>query len=77
MGEEQVMKEKKPDGNQGDVQPEKEKDTLSPAIRQVLETEASEAEIQTAIDAAREEGLRITREEAIEILRKSPKKSEG
>lgn len=77
MGEEQAMKEKESGGNRGNVPPERGKDVLSPAIRQVLETEASEAEIQAAIDAAREEGLTITREEAIKVLRKSPKKSEG
>lgn len=41
---------------------------LSPEMRQLLEEEIIEAEIQTAIDAASEEGYSVTREQAIKIL---------
>lgn len=46
-----------------------EKD-ISPEMRQLLEEEAIEAEIEGAMDAALEEGYFITREEAIKILNK-------
>lgn len=41
---------------------------LSPEIIQILEDEAKEAEIQAAIDAAAEEGIIVSREEAARIL---------
>lgn len=44
------------------------KKELSPALEQLLKEEAVEAEIQSAIDAALEEGFTITREEAISFL---------
>ncbi len=45
---------------------------LSPQMRILLEEEIVEAEVQTAIDHAAEEGENITREQAIEILLKKP-----
>lgn len=54
-------------------------DQLSPEMRKLLEEEAAEAEIETAIDAALEEGIMISREEAIKILfhkQSEPAKSE-
>lgn len=50
----------------------KKNEEISPELRKLFQEEAVEAEIQAAIDAALEEGIIITREEAIKIL-KSPK----
>ncbi len=44
------------------------KKELSPELEQLLKEEAIEAEIQSAVDAALEEGFVITREEAISFL---------
>lgn len=41
---------------------------LSPEMQQLLEEESIEAEIRAAIDAAAEEGIYISRQEAIETL---------
>lgn len=41
---------------------------LSPELQGFLENEAREAEIQAAIDAAAEEGIDISREEAAKVL---------
>ena len=41
---------------------------LSPELRAILEDESNEAEIQAAIDAAAEEGIIVTREEAAKAL---------
>lgn len=41
---------------------------LSPELRQLLEEEAIEGEIEAAVDAGLEQGLIITREETIRIL---------
>lgn len=47
---------------------------LSPEIRELLIEEAAEAEIEAAIDAVfEEEGVIISREEAIELLRRKTK----
>lgn len=48
---------------------------ISDELKKLLEEEAQEAEIQSAIDAAAEEGLTITREETIDILR--PKETDN
>lgn len=44
------------------------KTPLSPEMQQVLQEEAIEAEILAAMDAAAEEGMHITREDAIDAL---------
>lgn len=41
---------------------------LSEGLRQLLDEEAAEAEIEAAMDAALEEGMIVSREEAIKIL---------
>lgn len=71
------MKEITPDSNEQCPKGEQD-DQLSPEMRRLLEEEAAEAEIETAIDAALEEGIIISREEAIEILfRKQSKPTES
>ncbi len=44
------------------------KDQLSPEVRKILEEESKQAEVKAAIDAAAEEGIDITPEEAKQIL---------
>lgn len=49
-------------------QENKSQGQLSPEVRKILEEEAKEAEVKAAIDAAAEEGMIVTREEAKKIL---------
>ena len=41
---------------------------LSPEMEQLLKDESAEAEVAAAVDAAAEEGMIITREEAVKIM---------
>jgi hypothetical protein len=64
------MNEKLPDEEQSNITP------LSPEMHKLLQEESLEAEIQGAIDAAAEEGMQITRDEAIETLLQKNKPEE-
>lgn len=61
---------------EADKNPTEKTDNLSPEMEELLNQEAREAEIQAAIDAAYEEGLIISREEAIQILQRSSQPQE-
>lgn len=59
------MKEKETEG-----EPSLER-SISPELCKILNEEVFEARISAAIDAAAEDGFRLTREEAMEILKQT------
>ena len=63
-----MQNERKPRSPGGGHQITENNGDISPELRQLLEEEAIGAEIEAAVDAGLEQGMIITREDAIRIL---------